>query len=297
MDYSQDILRQLHPQHPFFIGLDSDGCVFDTMGIKQKECFCPINIRIWGLQPIAKYAREAVEFVNLYSKWRGSNRFPALIKVMDVLAERDEVKERGFKVPELKPLREWIKSGAPLGNQSLKEEVDKTGDPVLAKTLEWSYTINRAIKEMVFGIPPFPYVRETLDKLFCRADLICVSQTPVEALEREWAEHDLTRYVQIIAGQELGTKVDHLKLATAGKYQPGHVLLVGDALGDLAAAKAAGALFYPINPGHEEESWQRFFEEASDKFFDETYDGAYQDERIREFERLLPEIPPWKKRQ
>jgi hypothetical protein len=37
MDYSQDILRQLPPEHPFFIGVDSDGCVFDTMGIKQKE--------------------------------------------------------------------------------------------------------------------------------------------------------------------------------------------------------------------------------------------------------------------
>jgi phosphoglycolate phosphatase-like HAD superfamily hydrolase len=237
-----------------------------------------------------------VEFVNLYSKWRGSNRFPALIKVFDILADREEVKERGFTVPELRPLREWVESGTPLGNQSLENEVAKTGDPVLAKTLEWSYAINRAIEEMVFGIPPFPHVRDSLAKLSQQADLICVSQTPAEALEREWAEHDLTQYVRVIAGQELGTKIEHLELATTGKYQAGHVLLVGDALGDLNAARATHSLFYPINPGHEEESWQRFYEEAADKFFKEIYDGVYQDERIREFEALLPETPPWKKR-
>jgi hypothetical protein len=32
-------LQQFVPQHPFFIGIDSDGCVFDSMELKQKECF------------------------------------------------------------------------------------------------------------------------------------------------------------------------------------------------------------------------------------------------------------------
>ncbi len=66
-------------QHPFLIAIDSDGCVFDTMEIKHKECFIPNIIKYWGLQPVSKYARAAAEFVNLYSKWRGINRFPALI--------------------------------------------------------------------------------------------------------------------------------------------------------------------------------------------------------------------------
>jgi hypothetical protein len=34
-------LRELKPTKEFFVGIDSDGCVFDTMGIKQRECFCP----------------------------------------------------------------------------------------------------------------------------------------------------------------------------------------------------------------------------------------------------------------
>ena len=31
-------LKELRPTKEFFIGIDSDGCVFDTMEIKQKEC-------------------------------------------------------------------------------------------------------------------------------------------------------------------------------------------------------------------------------------------------------------------
>jgi hypothetical protein len=34
-------LKDFKPKHKFFVGVDSDGSVFDTMGIKQRECFCP----------------------------------------------------------------------------------------------------------------------------------------------------------------------------------------------------------------------------------------------------------------
>jgi hypothetical protein len=56
--YNQVSLNNFQPRYRFFIGFDSDGCIFDTMEIKQKECFCPNNILYWGLQPVAKYARE-----------------------------------------------------------------------------------------------------------------------------------------------------------------------------------------------------------------------------------------------
>jgi hypothetical protein len=46
-------------------------------------------------------------------------------------------------------------------------------------------------------------------------------------------------------------------------------------------------------PGHEEESWERFYVEALDKFLNGEYAGAYEAERILEFEQLLPEKPPW----
>lgn len=68
------------PKHAYLVGIDSDGCAFDTMELKHKECFIPNTIHYWGLQGVSKYAREAAEFVNLYSKSRGVNRFPALVE-------------------------------------------------------------------------------------------------------------------------------------------------------------------------------------------------------------------------
>ena len=76
-----------------------------------------------------------------------------------------------------------------------------------------------------------------------------VSATPAEALEREWGEHDLREHVALIAGQECGSKKEHLALAAVGRYEPANILMVGDAPGDCNAAKANGVLFYPIDPG------------------------------------------------
>ena len=42
----------------------------------------------YHLQAVSKFAREAAEFVNLYSKSRGINRFPALIETLQWLQKR-----------------------------------------------------------------------------------------------------------------------------------------------------------------------------------------------------------------
>jgi hypothetical protein len=41
-------LKDFKPKKKFFVGIDSDGCAFDTMGIKQRECFCPWMIGCFG---------------------------------------------------------------------------------------------------------------------------------------------------------------------------------------------------------------------------------------------------------
>jgi len=155
--------------------------------------------------------------------------------------------------------------------------------------------VNDSVADIVHGVPPFPCVRESLAFLADKADMLVVSATPVEALVREWEEHDLARYVRFIAGQEMGTKAQHLDLAAGEKYAPDHVLMIGDAPGDRKAAQANKSLFYPINPGHEEVSWQRFYEEGLHKLLAGEYAGAYEAGLIAEFEALLPEVPPWKK--
>ena len=288
-------LADMQPHHPFFVGIDSDGCAFDSMEIKHKECFCPNIINSWDLQPVSKYAREAAEFVNLYSKWRGINRWPALVMVFDLLRERPEVIARGAKITEAKKLREFMASGQPLSDAGLKAYMAEHSDPELDKAWGWTKAVNASIADMVHGVPPFPYMRESLQALQDKADVVVVSATPTEALTREWEEHDIAKYARIIAGQEMGTKKQHLALAAKGKYAPDHILMMGDAPGDMEAAKANGTLFFPINPGQEEKAWERFFREGIARFTAGTFAGAYEASLIAEFEKLLPSIPPWKK--
>jgi phosphoglycolate phosphatase-like HAD superfamily hydrolase len=288
-------LAELEPRHGFFVGIDSDGCAYDTMEIKHKECFCPNIIKHWSLQPVSKYAREAAEFVNLYSQWRGINRWPALVMVLDLLRDRAEVRARNVVPAEAPRIREFIADEAfPKSNDGLRAYMAAHPDPELDRGLAWSLGVNETIADMVHGVPPFPGVRESLALLEDKADMIVVSATPMEALTREWTEHDLARYVRVIAGQEMGKKALHLRLASGGRYEPDRVLMIGDAPGDMSAARANGALFFPVNPGHEEESWQRFRQESVHKFLNGGYAGSYEASLIADFEKLLPSLPPWK---
>lgn len=289
----QDQLRALQPTKEFFVGIDSDGCAFDTMEIKQKECFCPNFIKYFGLQKISKYARETWEFVNLYSKTRGANRFITLLETLRLLEQRPEVHARGMVLPELLKLHTWVEQETKLGNPTLLAHADKIKDDDINRVLEWSLQVNEDIKGMVHGMPPFPGVKEVLLKLKERADALVVSQTPLEALEREWKENDIEHFVRIICGQEYGTKTEHLALAAKGKYPDDKILMIGDAPGDLKAAKSNGVLFFPINPGHEEASWDKLLNEGLSKFFDSSFSGEYENKLIEEFDSYLPEKPSW----
>jgi phosphoglycolate phosphatase-like HAD superfamily hydrolase len=291
---TQKDLKNLRPEKEFFIGIDSDGCVFDSMEPKHKECFCPAFINNFNLQSVSKYAREVWDFVNLYSQHRGCNRFPAVLTALDLLRERVEVKKRGVKITELPALKAWTQKESKLGNPALKAELDKTNDPELAVAYQWSLDVNEAVKKIIRGVPPFPLFRESLDKMRQKADIIVVSQTPEESLVREWAELGIDRLVRFIAGQEIGTKSEHLAFGAQGKYPANKILMIGDAPGDLKAAASVGALFYPIVPGNEDGSWKRFHDEALDRFFGMSYEGAYQNDLLAGFNKSLPEKAPWR---
>jgi len=292
MSDSAQSLRDFKPKHDFFIGIDSDGCVFDSMEIKHKECFTPMFVKHHKLQAVSKYAREVWDFVNLYSKTRGANRFPALVRALNLLRERSEVKARKVNVPSYPALENWIKRESKLGNATLAAEVDG-GNEDLSHIKIWSDAINEQVSDIVHGVPPFPLLQDTLDKSLNKADMMVISQTPCDALEREWAEHDISKYVEIIAGQEMGTKTEHLKYSAVNKYDSNKILMIGDAPGDHKAAKDNKVLFYPIIPGNEEHSWERLYTEALDRFFAGTYEGAYEEKLFSEFDNSLPEKPNW----
>lgn len=294
-------LKDFKPKKKFFVGIDSDGCAFDTMGIKQRECFCPWMIGYFGLQPVAQAARECKDFADLFSKTRGANRHKTLKLILaNLLPSHPMVKARNFKVPQFPHYFAWVDDPkSVLSNDGLKKTIKEAKDPQAKKELElalkWSEKVNWAIEEIVKKMPPFPYVRESLEKIRPLADVIVVSATPGEALTREWEEHDIAKYVEIIAGQEMGTKAQHIEYAAKGKYEKDHIIMVGDAPGDMKAARANDAFFFPINPGDEVKSWKRFHDEAFDKFISGKYAGGYEKKLLAEFDACLPEKPTWEK--
>lgn len=291
--YTRDDLKKQRPQHETLVCIDSDGCVFDSMEIKQKQCFHGEIVRQWGLDAIEPLVRETAEFVNLYSVGRGRNRFLSLYDVMVLLKDRPEVAAAGIPLPALPALKRFIDSGVALGNQSLAAEVARTSEPELSAVLAWSETVNQRVEEIASHVPMFPTVPACLEQIRQHTDCLVVSQTPEEALVREWRQNEIDGYVFAIAGQELGTKSEHIAMAMTGRYAPDHVLMIGDAPGDLQAARENGVLFFPINPSREDASWRCFHDEAFAAFLAGTYAGAFEEQLVSEFQALLPGIPPW----
>jgi phosphoglycolate phosphatase-like HAD superfamily hydrolase len=289
------ILRSFKPSHEFFIGIDSDGCVFDSMEVKQKEFFIPNALKYFDLYAISKILQETWEFVNLYSIYRGGNRFTSLIKVFELLHERKEIRDTGFKLPDLSSLKEWVKTETKLGNANLLIFFESHYNPDLEKVVRWTEAVNKEITDCLRSIPPFPHAKSVIEKTSAFADLIIVSQTPLEALDREWKEHDLKKFVNTIAGQEHGTKTEHIALAAKGKYPDNKILMIGDAKGDLDAAKNNEILFYPIIPGKEDKSWERFINEGLERFIKDMFAGTYEESLLNEFRKSLPDTPPWKR--
>lgn len=292
MDHIKE-MTSLEKHHDFFIGFDSDGCVFDSMEIKQKECFCPCFIKHFNLQAASKYAREVWEFVNLYSKTRGCNRFLAVQRAIALCKARKEIQDRNLQIAGTPALDAWLKEESKLGNPTLKAKVEAEGGEEMKKLLAWSVEVNERITDIVYGLPPFPGVREVLATCSDKADMIVVSQTPLEALAREWEENKIDHYLKIICGQEYGTKTEHLKYCAVGKYDLDKILMIGDAPGDQKAAEANNVLFFPIIPGREEECWAKLNEEGLNRFFNGTFAGAYEENLKREFSSALPENPSW----
>ncbi len=292
----EDILLNMKPARDYLVCVDSDGCAFDNMELKQKECFCPATVNVWGLQNVSRYAREAAEFVNLYSKTRGMNRFPALVRTLELLGARKEARERGYVCPDLTPLKKWIAETDSLSAKGIREYAAAHGgdmDPVLATTARWSAEVDENVERIVHGVAPLPGVKEAFAEISRFADIVIVSAASHEAVVREWSAQGLLEHITVVAGQELGSKKDCIRKAMTGRYAPDHVLMVGDAPGDHDAAGSNGVQFYPIIPGREVESWARLRGEAIERFRDGTYAGAYVDGILAEFDAVLREEPNW----
>jgi phosphoglycolate phosphatase-like HAD superfamily hydrolase len=283
--WSKEDLVGLSPRHTLLAAVDSDGCVFDSMTIKQRIFHTGI-LRTWGLEHCEAEFRRVAEWTALFSPWRGLNRFELLLQIFRNLDKAQPFFPTIGKAPDFSALEAFVLSGVPRSVGELAKRVDATGDPELARILDWSRTVSREIAA-VAELPVFPGAVQGLKAL--RA----VSQTAEEALVREWRNADLDGLVEVIAGAELGSKAESLRTAMAGRYGTEQTVMIGDAPGDLEAARAVGCLFFPILPGAEATSWEELQTEGLVRLRQGRFAGAYQQELLTRFRAVLSDVPSW----
>lgn len=265
----------------FLVCVDSDGCAMDTMEVKHRKCFAPEMIKTWKLQDDEEYILKLWYDLNLYTKTRGINRFKGLSETFKIISEK------GIKIEDLDSLLSWVDTTKELSNRSLKNEIEKTDSKALKMALEWSLNVNEAIENLPKGDEPFENVKEGLEKLSKNVDISVVSSANGEALSDEWNRNDLVKHLRALLGQEAGTKQHCIAELKKKGYDVDKILIVGDAPGDLQAAKNNDVKFYPILVNKEGFSWQRLVEEAVPRLINGEFDEVYQSQLIEEFNQSL----------
>lgn len=243
-------LQHFVKNREYLVCVDSDGCAMDTMDIKHFRCFGPCMVEEWGLEKWAQPILARWNEINLYTMTRGVNRFKGLAMALD------EINAQYTAIEGLDELKAWAASAPELSNGALEKALPAAQGPCLAKALSWSKKVNAAINALPESEKkPFDGAAAGLAAAHAAADVAVVSSANREAVEEEWARCGLLGSVDVLCCQDAGSKAACIAQLKAKGYAPDHILMVGDAPGDKAAAEKNGVWFYPILVRHEAESW------------------------------------------
>ena len=234
----------------YLVCVDSDGCAMDTMDIKHFRCFGPCMVEEWGLEEWAQPILARWNEINLYTMTRGINRFKGLALALT------EIDKQYTPIKGVEELAAWAENAPELSNGALEKALPAAQGPCLAKALSWSKKVNAAINALPESEKkPFDGAAAGLAAAHAAADVAVVSSANREAVEEEWARCGLLGSVDVLCCQDAGSKAACIAQLKAKGYAPDHILMVGDAPGDKAAAEKNGVWFYPILVRHEAESW------------------------------------------
>ncbi|OOF69839.1 HAD family hydrolase [Rodentibacter caecimuris] len=269
-------MMEFQKNHSIIVCIDSDGCAMDTMNLKHHQCFGPYASEVFGLQDKHRFI-EIWNRINLYSKTRGINRFKGLIAAL---------REYGYD-KNIQALTDWVNSAEQLSNQALIAITEQIKSEDLQLALQWSEKVNRGIKMLRNQDAAFTNVKRSLAIIKQFADIAVVSSANNEAIIDEWTRHELLPFVNVVFGQEQGSKSFCLNQLKQAGYIPQQILMVGDSPGDLTAAQETGVLFFPILCGNEQQSWDRLVLNALGKLVYQQFDTDYQQNLITEFQQHL----------
>ena len=136
-------------------------------------------------------------------------------------------------------------------------------------------------------IKPFHEVREAFKMIHEFCDIAVVSSANPEAVRAVWERLGLLEYVDLMCTQDMGSKSFCIGEILKKGYEPGYVLMCGDAPGDENASAENGVLFFLILVNHESESWTELKDKAFSLFVSDSYPGTYQNDMLRRFESNL----------
>lgn len=217
------------------------------MNVKHMQVFGPEMIEEWNLDEHKEKILALWNKLNLFSVTRGINRFQGLSLLFEYLVDM------GIEIPHREDLKTWCEQTSSLSNDALCKAIDETKSPCLKKALAWSKKVNERIAQLPKVDCVFPNAKETMAMFHQEADIAIVSSANKEAVLEEWTRLGCLPYVHIVCGQDAGTK-SHCIHELKQHYEAGHLLMIGDALSDLQAAKENGVYFYPILAGKEASS-------------------------------------------
>lgn len=265
----------------YFVGIDSDGTVFDSMKIKHTDSFIPAAIEIFDLRNCEEMYKEAAERINLYSDKRGINRFPGLLLALL------EMKEKGLWNDDVEELAKYVDSGYALSNIGLEQWLKDHPSDFMLKVLAWSKLGDLYFEKYTQNIQPFYGVTSAIKYMNKTSDIMVVSAASGAGLQKDWGNTGLLDDISFVAGQEFGNKARQLAYARNSGYKSNNMLMIGDAPGDYDAAKEVGAWFYPIIPGQESKCWKNLHDVYYEQFISNKYDEALESSLYRNFLDVL----------
>lgn len=273
-----DELKKYKKQKDFLVCVDSDGCAMDTMNSKHFHCFGPCMVAEWGLEKWQDEILARWNEINLFTMTRGINRFKGLAKALG------EIQDQYCEIEGLGAFQKWVLTTPELSNEALERAIAREDSICMRKALAWSEAVNQSIEALPEDKKcPFRGVREALEKSHERADVAIVSSANRGAVLDEWEKHNLLEYTDVVLAQDSGSKEFCIGELVRLGYAPDHVLMCGDAVGDLEAAEKKGVFYYPILVRHEEESWKEFVTDGLPHLLKGTYGDGYQQEKKAKF--------------
>ena len=282
-------LADFRRRKEFLICVDSDGCAMDTMDIKHVQCFGPSMVEVWGLERWKEEVLKRWNEINLYTITRGINRFKGLAMALE------EINRKYCSIDGIDEFVRWTGEAQELSNSAVKLAWEKAaeglaysgGETSFGKALEWSEKVNDGINGLDRDLKKsFAYVRETLAAANMFADVAVVSSANKGAVIEEWMDCGLLGSVDVLCCQEDGSKAFCISVLKEQGYLPEHMLMIGDAPGDLAAAEKNGIYCYPILVRQEELSWKELKETGLLRFQNEVYRDYGEEKKKQFFENL-----------